>query len=502
MRRAALGCVWLLLFTATASAQWLEASSDHFVIYSGQNEKAVREFAERLERFHAAMAYVYKKEPVKPSPSNRVTIFVVASDAEVRKVTGVNNQLVRGVYLPRAGSSIAVIPKLKGASKLELSGETVLYHEYAHHLMISGLATRAYPRWFVEGFAEYFAGVKFKDDGSIMLGTPPYFRAMEVAYGREVPIRRLLEFDGGITIENAGLDTFYAQSWALFHYLQMSPERAGQISAYGRQLAAGRSALKAAEAAFGNLDQLNKDLDNYMRRHRVNVLVLDRSKVASGPIALRKLRPGEGAMMPVIIESKVGVSPDEAKGLLPEARKIASSYPEDPVVLTALAEAEFDAGNDDEAIAAADRAIAIDPQQVNAHIQKGYALSRKVQSGALPEESWAAVRTQFAKANRIENDHPIPLMHFYLGYLAQNQKPSKNAIDGLEWALQLAPFDPALRWLVVQQMIADERFQEAANTLAPLAYSPHPGEHTDKARQLLKEIEARLESTAPVGKDE
>jgi hypothetical protein len=42
-------------------------------------------------------------------------------------------------------------------------------------------------------------------------------------------------------------------------------------------------------------------------------------------------------------------------------------------------------------------------------------------------------------------------------------------------------------------MVADKRDSDAAQTLAPLAYSPHPGEHTDEARQLLKEVEARLE---------
>ena len=68
----------------------------------------------------------------------------------------------------------------------------------------------------------------------------------------------------------------------------------------------------------------------------------------------------------------------------------------------------------------------------------------------------------------------------------------RNAIDGLEWALTLAPFDGSLRWLAAQQMVAGERDQDAFTTLGPLAYSAHPGEHTDAARQLLKEVEAKL----------
>ena len=97
----------------------------------------------------------------------------------------------------------------------------------------------------------------------------------------------------------------------------------------------------------------------------------------------------------------------------------------DAAVLTALAEAEFDAGNDDAAIAAADGALAIDPKQINALIQKGYALSHKVESGALPQESWKDVRRQFIQANGVENDHPIPLVQFYLTYAQQGERPRR-----------------------------------------------------------------------------
>jgi tetratricopeptide (TPR) repeat protein len=495
MRAIALGI--LLLTTGTAAqAEWLEASSDHFVIYGDQKEAAVQEFAERLETFHAAMARIFKRELSKPSPSNRVTIFVVSNAAEVREVTGAQNRYLAGIYMPRAGGSVAVVPKLRNASKRELSGETVLYHEYAHHFMTASLSSRAFPRWFVEGFAEFFAGVQFRSDGGIAVGTPPYYRAMELMNGGALPMELLLDFEGGDG-DTSVIDTwFYGQAWALFHYLQMTPERPGQLDEFVRKLAAGRSALEAAKDAFGNFEKLDKDVRSYLKRRKINAIVLDRGSLKVAAVAVRKLRPGEADMMPIVIESKVGVSDEEAKSLVVEARKIAAGYPDDAAVLAALAEAEFDAGNDDAAIAAADRGLAIDPNQINAHLQRAYALERKVESGALPKESWRDVRTQFGRANRIENDHPIPLVHFYLTYTKQGEKPTRNAIDGLEWALELAPFDESLRWLVAQQMVTDERFKEVAETLAPLAYSPHPGEYTDRARQLLKEVETRQKQAA------
>jgi len=489
--------VWLslvLIAAPAAAAQWLEISSDHFVIYSDQKEKVVKGFAERLERFHAAMEHVFAQPPAKPGPSNRVTVYVVSSPAKVRQILGTDNRYINGIYIPRAGGSVALIPSLRGALQFELTGETVLYHEYAHHFMTANLTNRPYPRWFSEGFAEFFANVLFRDDGSVVIGTAATYRQAELIDAPHVPIRKFLSFDGGGDA-NSLYTSFYGQSWVLFHYLLMAPERGGQWLKYLDLLTEGRPALDAAEGAFGDLDQLDKDMDRYMRRASLNARVVAGNTLTIGPITVRKLRAGEAEMMPIMMESNVGVSREEALKLLPEARRVAGLHADDATVLTALAEAEFDAGNDDAAIAAADAALAIDPKQVNAHIQKGYALSHKVESGALPKEAWKDVRRQFIKANGVENDHPVPLVQFYLTYVKQGERPTRNAIDGLEWAMELAPFDASLRWLVAQQMISDARYREAAQMLGPLAYSPHPGKNTEAALRLLKDVEAKLESS-------
>lgn len=494
-RRIALVWLALVFVAATANAGWKEVSSDHFVIYSKQDADLVKHYADRLERLHAAMAHLYAKQQVKPSPSNRVAVYVVADTAEVVAITGLER--IGGAYSPGAGSSMAVIPPLATEVRVISSGgeppriaDDMLFHEYAHHFMYS-LTASALPRWFKEGFAEFFAGVQFRRDGSVAVGTPGRDRIFQMKHAPRVPIRVLLEFDGGYQ-ERTGYNSFYAQSWLLFHYLQMAPERAGQRNKYEALMMTGTSPLEAAEQAFGNLEKLGEDVEAYAARPKLSAMVIDAQAIDIGPIALRLLRPGEQAMLPTMIESKWGVSREEALKLLPGARRVAARYPNDAAVLTALAEAECDAGFDDAALAAADAALALDPKQVNAFIQKGRALESKIESGSLPGTAWSDVRAELIKANALENDHPLPLIRFYRSYLKEGIPPTKNAIAGLEWALQLAPFDPEARRLVAEQMIADERFKEAAGVLAPLAYSPHESEYTDAARKLLKEVEARL----------
>ena len=59
-------------------------------------------------------------------------------------------------------------------------------------------------------------------------------------------------------------------------------------------------------------------------------------------------------------------------------------------------------------------------------------------------------------------------------------------------------FDSAL---LRMQMVNDERFAEAIETLGPLAYSAHENEISEKALALLKDVEARLQANPPEATD-
>jgi tetratricopeptide (TPR) repeat protein len=168
-----------------------------------------------------------------------------------------------------------------------------------------------------------------------------------------------------------------------------------------------------------------------------------------------------------------------------EAREVAAKYPNEPAVQAALAEAEFDAGDDEAAIRAADKALAAAPGNMTALIQKGYAL-RRMASETKAEEAWLAARKQFVSVNRIENDHPIPLIYYYLSFVEQGKEPPKSALDGLEWALELAPYDGNVRMMVAARQMHDKRFAEAIRTISPLAYHPHAGEDNPASALLEK----------------
>ena len=197
-------------------------------------------------------------------------------------------------------------------------------------------------------------------------------------------------------------------------------------------------------------------------------------------------------MMDVVIRSRRGVDREMAAELLVEAREVATSYPNDPAVLSALAEAEYDAGNDAEAIAAAEAALALDPEQVNAYVQQGYALFRQAGDTEDFAERIAAYNQAvlpFLELNRLENDHPLPLYYFFRSFAESGRPITDNAKDGLTRAVQLAPFDRSLRIALVQQLLRDGEMERAAAQLRPIAFAPHGGSFSQRASEVIERID-------------
>jgi len=480
---AVLLCVWGVMGTPVTAA-WHKAESDHFVIYADDKRKDIVRFSENLERYHSAMEFVTGRKVGKPSPSNRVTIFVVGSQSQIRRLAGGKSRYVAGFYSPRAGGSKAFVQDIRNKNGYPDFSTVVLLHEYAHHFLIS--TTRfAMPRWLSEGAAEFFAAASFNPDGGMLIGRPAQHRAAELAYADKVTVPELL--DRELYRKNKGrrYDAFYGRSWLLYHFLTFGEHRKGQLTKYWNAVRLGEPSLQAGKEAFGDLKELEKDLQSYGRQRRMFTFTLKPEQLPIGPVTITRLAEGEAAMMDVRIRSQRGVTQEQAEKLIVDARKVAAKYPNDPGVLTALAEAEYDADNYDAAIAAADKAIALDPSRTNAYVQKGYALFTKAQESEDEAAAYKAAMKPFQKLNAIENDHPLPLVYYYRSFAERGKEPPENARHALERAAQLAPFDQSLWMQVGQMQMAEGKFELARQSVQPIANDPHGSGLSAAAQEFL-----------------
>ena len=470
--------LWLVLLTlapAAAHAQWHEASSTHFRVYAEGSPESVRAFATRLERFDKGMRRLTTLPDQDLGPANRVTVFVMSSVDAVRRLAR-GNRNVMGFYVPRAGGSVAFTPRRTGGyTPLDLNAQIILLHEYAHHFMRQNYPG-PFPDWFTEGFAEFYSTARFDEDGSVGFGLPANHRAYGLLSDDALSVQALLTSAERKFTDAQREATIYGRGWLLTHFLTFDKARAGQLRAYLDALSRGTSSLEAARSAFGDLRTLDRDLRSYLRRPKLTYVKIPAGLLPIGPVNVRRVSAGEAAIMPLRLRSDRGVDAKEAREIVRDMRRAAAPFPKDPAVQAALAEAEYDAGNLAEAEAAADRALAAEPKNVEALLYKGMiAMDRATASTSRDAAAWREVRRRLLAANAVDPMDPRPFILFYRSFGAQGIAPTPNAVPGLLRAFELAPQDTGLRLLVARQHLLDGKGREARAALTPLAFDPHAG---------------------------
>jgi tetratricopeptide (TPR) repeat protein len=357
-----------------------------------------------------------------------------------------------------------------GTAKDNLNSQEVFFHEYTHHLQLQDWSG-AMPTWVSEGFAEFFATAEIDKDGNVTIGKFPAYRSWEVFLGSDLSAEELVsaDYEKLAFYESYAL---YGRSWLLTHYLTVAKARKGQLNRYLEGIDKGMSPRDSAKAAFGDLKALQRELEDYIKPRSFLAFTVDARLIPVGQVAVRQLSPAEAAVMPVRIRTKAGVDRNSAPRVADQARGIGATYPNDPIVQSALAEAEFDAKNYAAAEAAADRALAANPNSVQALIYKGHAELELGRAKAKTTD-WDAVRAWFTRANKLDTENAEPLELYYDSYAAAGQQPTANALDGLLYAVDLAPRDFDLRMYAVRALVTGNRIKDAKDLFAPIAYQPH-----------------------------
>lgn len=104
--------------------------------------------------------------------------------------------------------------------------------------------------------------------------------------------------------------------------------------------------------------------------------------------------------------------------------------------------------------------------------------------------SYSEARRLFVAANKIDPEDPEPLMEFYKAYLREGVMPTKNAIEALHYASNLAPQDLNVRMNSAVAYLNENKLKEAKATLTPVAFSPHGGGIAEEARRMIERIDA------------
>ncbi|MEJ2582166.1 MAG: DUF1570 domain-containing protein, partial [Acidobacteriota bacterium] len=155
----------------------------------------------------------------------------------------------------------------------------LIYHEYVHYVANNNLWYL--PVWFSEGLAEFYES--FHVSGNrVTIGLPIARHLILLRNSTLIPLDQLFAVDRRSELYNETdrKNVFYAQSWALVHYLLLgSEQRRHQVGTYLKSVRNGAPSDEAfAEAFSSDYETLMRELRAYLRSLRLPSIEL-RAKI-------------------------------------------------------------------------------------------------------------------------------------------------------------------------------------------------------------------------------
>lgn len=379
---------------------WISVHTKNFLLVGNAKEKEIRKVGIRLEQFREVFSVLFPKMQFNtPVPT---TVVVFKSDDSYTPFKPSPN--IAGYFQPGPDVNyITLTTEVRGRQ----DPFTIIFHEYTHLLIRNTF--RDVPDWFNEGLAEYYSTLKISGDQKFTLGIPIDHHVFLLRENNMLPLRTLFEVDHKSPYYNGGekQGIFYAQSWALMHYLIIGT--AGKVEQLGKflELLGSQAPLdQAFQQAFGvTFEVMEKDLREYVKKKRYNVLI------------------GE-------VEEKLELNTDAVATPLPEAE--AQAYLGDLILHShapgahwylekalrldpnlAMAHASlgmvyFREGNLDKAQASLERAIATDSRNFLAHYYYALVLSGAETGNVTgyPADVATKIREHLQKAIALRPDYP------------------------------------------------------------------------------------------------
>jgi len=254
------------LTTPVAGAKhetWFEARSPNFIVVCNAGEKQARKTAIRFEQIRA----VFRRELELASKHQSPVITILAVKDEDSMKALLPEYWMKGHAHP-AGMFLENMNQYFATILLDAPGSNpynTIYHEYFHSLTAPYYPNL--PVWVSEGLAEFYGNTQI-GDSEVGMGRPDPDLIIELKQGGLMPLDVLFKVNHNSPYYNEQnkISVFYAESWALTHYLMVGDKSAHRpmLQAYVNAVTKGATEEQAAAQAFGDLKKLQAVLFAYI----------------------------------------------------------------------------------------------------------------------------------------------------------------------------------------------------------------------------------------------
>jgi Protein of unknown function (DUF1570) len=254
---------------AVTSRDWRRLQTPNLLVVGNARAEDLRRTAEEIERFRQAIRALSPNLPMD-SPVPMVAV-VFRDDHEVTPFKPRN----RGKPVDNVAAYFAALPDINyivlAPSDNREFTYRVIFHEYTHFLV--NRSSRRLPMWLNEGLAEFYSTFNGSErDSRMIVGRPiPAHRMLLREAGGLIPLKKFLDSTAlpALLRDPRSTQRFYAESWALTHYLLLGDARIHQpkLRAFIAAMQTGESSDRALAKAFGdNVEALHAGFLSYLNR--------------------------------------------------------------------------------------------------------------------------------------------------------------------------------------------------------------------------------------------
>lgn len=477
-----------------AKDNWVSVRSKNFFLVGNASEKEIRQVGTRLEQFREVFSRLFTRTKfASPVPT---TVIVFKSDKSYAPFKP--NPNVAGYFQPGPDVNyITLSTEPRGAGQNPFS---IIFHEYTHLLVNNN--TGNVPVWFNEGLAEYYSTVTVTDDQKFELGQPISSHVYLLREKKMLPLKTLFQVDHQSPYYNERdkQSVFYAQSWALMHYLILgkSAQRVTKIGKFLDSLSANVPMEQAFQQAFElTFEQMEKELKEYIRNDRYPIMSGKFEQKIGTDTEMQAAPISEAEAQAYLGDLLLHSSRAEAEGYLKKALEL---DPNLAMAHASLGMLRVREGKPDEARKSLERAVAANSQNYLIHYYYAYALSRqemdqsKIVSAYAPETD-EKMRAELKKAIELRPDFPesYSLLAF-LNLVTGSQLD--ESVELLKRALAVSPGRNDLAFMLAQVYMRKEDYNTARQLLEKLSGNSADAEVRQRAAALLAQIVSTEEEMA------
>ena len=501
MKRPFLIIVAALLLCAApapsaAKETWTSVRSQNFHLVGNASEKDVRQVATRLEQFRLAFSRIFKRARLHDSVPTTVIVFKHQGSYKP-----FNPSRAAGYF--QSGEDVNYITLSAETRSAADSPYAVIFHEYVHLLVKNNVSSNA-PAWLNEGLAEFYSNLEVVKDGKAAdIGRPISDHILYLREQKLLPLRTLFAVDHSSPHynEQSKRGVFYAQSWALVHYLMFGQkgQRQPQLNRYIELVARGMNQQESFQTAFGaDIEAIEKELRDYIGRNSYTYINFPFEQKLDTEVAVETSVLTEAQGLAYLGDLALHTRLQEQAEM--QLAKAVALDAANPMTQASLGMLRMRQRRFAEAKEHLRRAVAADARNHMAHYYYAYTLSREGMNEMgfvrnYAPEAANEMRAALKKAITLQpgyagSYHLLAFINMVTG------EQLDESIELLKRALQLAPGEGRFHFDLAQLYLRKRDLDAARKIVEPLAQNSPEAHIKSSAQTLLKSIVSFQEQEA------